>query len=287
MSKAFTKEMQRFYDSEAGAFSVVTPTEFKDSQVTVTGVEKHLFDSFFGDRIKNRKGSVKYLDSKGISPQESFKRHPTGEVIELNLVYKTPTSTELRLYLRSGIFKPVPGDYWCSFIKGGELWLASMSEKFFRILHSGKFSFDLQSRRNEMLEPENDNFQELVNVMVGTKKTSTVKKWGRNPLIAAKAIEVQNFRCELYPNYPNFISRATGNPFMEAHHFIPMKIQDSIGKSLDIVENICSLNPITHRKLHHANFNEIKSDLDCLAKSREKMLTHFEISIDDVYELYA
>ena len=279
--------MQAFYDCQIGAFSTVTPTEFKDSQVTVTGVEKELFDSFFGDKIKLRKGSVKYLTERGISPLENFKRHPTGEVIQLNLVYKTPTSTELRLYLKSEVYKPISGDYWCSFIKDGELWLASMSEKFFRLLHSGEFSFDLQVRRNEILEPENDNFQELANIIVGTKKKVAVSKWGRNPIVSAKAIENSKFKCELYPDYPNFISKVSGNPFMEAHHFIPMKIQGTFDTSLDIVENICSLNPITHRKLHHANFNDIKDDIDKLAKTREKMLEHFKISIDDIYELYA
>lgn len=119
----FNSTHNRFFGSCAGAYSVLTETEFRDSQLTFTKDEFNLANTFYGGRIHC--GPVRH-DPDGARKQ--FRVYPTGEYIELNLVYPKPEREELRLYLseRRG-FKPRSGDIWFLFEREAELFVGSMS----------------------------------------------------------------------------------------------------------------------------------------------------------------
>lgn len=63
-----------------------------------------------------------------------------------------------------------------------------------------------------------------------------------------------------------FTSQFVDNPYMEAHHLIPMAGQDFYENSLDFVGNIIFLCPTCHRKIHHAIDLDKKEMLQVLFK---------------------
>ena len=65
------------------------------------------------------------------------------------------------------------------------------------------------------------------------------------------ALAHAGYKCEYNEKHQSFLSRASGLPYMEAHHLIPMEYYDRFDVSIDIEENIVSLCPNCHREIHH------------------------------------
>jgi hypothetical protein len=42
------------------------------------------------------------------------------------------------------------------------------------------------------------------------------------------------------------------NPYLEAHHLIPLGLEHVLGCKVDFPENIFAINPLWHRAIHHA-----------------------------------
>jgi 5-methylcytosine-specific restriction protein A len=105
-------------------------------------------------------------------------------------------------------------------------------------------------------------------------------KYKRDPEMAALAIAAANHQCEIDEDHNTFTSRRTKQPFVEAHHLVPMQRQDDFGVSLDVPENIVALCPGCHRKLHHARFGDFKNLLQNVFLAREGKLATRDIVID-------
>jgi 5-methylcytosine-specific restriction protein A len=117
--------LQRF-DAEDGAWSVVTPREEYDSQLTVTGEEEAVIEEYFG------KDTI-HIGRVGLDPARAakeFSLHPAGTSIHLNLVFPKPTKRELRLYLSlKRKFKPAALDIWFIYCREDRLFIGFMSQK--------------------------------------------------------------------------------------------------------------------------------------------------------------
>lgn len=101
---------------------------------------------------------------------------------------------------------------------------------------------------------ENDSLKFAVldfSVPVGEKESTNVTRWKRNGIIKKQSIEIAHYECETDKSHQTFISAATGRPYMEGHHAIPIRKQDMFGVSLDIYANIVCLCPVCHRLLHY------------------------------------
>lgn len=105
----FNKLHNEFFNTENGAYSVVTERENFDSQITVTREEKEIILNFFGcDNI--HKGNK---SSNPIGSLKDFLLYPEMDPIKLNLVFPKPNKAELRLYLsKESGFKPNGSDVW-------------------------------------------------------------------------------------------------------------------------------------------------------------------------------
>ncbi|WP_163530749.1 DUF3578 domain-containing protein [Halobacillus ihumii] len=112
--------------------------------------------------------------------------------------------------------------------------------------------------------------------------------WPRNAAIAAEAIRRAHYQCELAPSIPAFTSKHTGQPFMEAHHLVPMHLQSYFEVSLDRAENIVCLSPYAHRLVHHALDIEREIALKKLFQERMEGLKQvgIYISFDELKEAY-
>lgn len=115
-----------YFNTERGAFSIITDRENYDSQVTVTKEEKKIIIDYFQDYTILR-------GNKSLNPEQAAKEfllYPDLERITLNLVYPKPLKSELRLYLSTDHgFKPKGGDIWFIYLNNlNQIVIGSMSE---------------------------------------------------------------------------------------------------------------------------------------------------------------
>ena len=66
---------------------------------------------------------------------------------------------------------------------------------------------------------------------------------------------------------------------MEAHHALPMKLQDRFDRSLDVYANVVCLCPICHRLLHYGIESEKENALNKIYYDRADRLATSGIRI--------
>ena len=79
-----------------------------------------------------------------------------------------------------------------------------------------------------------------------------------NESILAK--QRSKWKCEYNTEHQTFKSSKDNNPYMEAHHLIPMSYQYFFENSIDFADNIICLCPTCHRKIHNAH-KEVKREM--------------------------
>lgn len=121
-----------------------------------------------------------------------------------------------------------------------------------------------------------------------SKENNGKKVYPRNLSYAKKALEKANFSCEADNSHKTFISKATGEQYVEAHHLIPLQFQDEFNYSLDVPANIVSLCPNCHKKLHFASVDDKKEILEKLLENRNNELKNFGIEVrqEELFEIY-
>ena len=113
----------------------------------------------------------------------------------------------------------------------------------------------------------------------------------RDPKIAKTVLKEKNYICEnakyLHKQHFTFIS-VDGNRYQEAHHLIPMKAQKYFDINLDRPENIVSLCPICHKKIHLARKKDRIKILNNMYKIKKKQLhkVGIDITIEDLFNRY-
>lgn len=119
---------------------------------------------------------------------------------------------------------------------------------------------------------------------VQNKKVPT---YPRNSLYSYAAKKRAKWLCEIDSSHRTFDTRS-GKQYMESHHIIPMSAQPFFKYSLDVPENIVSLCPNCHMKIHYADSIIVKNSLEFLHELRINKLTEFGIPVDleDLYKFY-
>ncbi|MEP3346509.1 MAG: hypothetical protein ABJN34_15770 [Litoreibacter sp.] len=281
----FDQRQLDYFNASSGAYSEATEREIYDSQITATDYEALLlFDYFDYDQI--HRGNVKSNPDAASKP---FKIHPSGESVELNLVFPKPGKDELRLYLRKGVFKPREGAVWYLFVRNSEMWLGQMSQTVWR----GRFLEGTDNAEENLLDDDaSADFQQVLNDQSGTARAvpdlvlRSGQHFARSAKVARDAIRNSGFCCEVYPEYPSFTSRVTAKPYVEAHHFIPMGLQGSFASSLDVESNICVLNPTVHRLVHSGVISEVEPVVEQLFEHRKDFVHGIGLVLDDIRNIY-
>lgn len=124
---------------------------------------------------------------------------------------------------------------------------------------------------------QNPNLQESIDYTIESPKRPKTKpekvSFGNRKVYPRSINEAMiskrnsNWTCELNSNHKTFNSSFDDHNFVEAHHLIPMSVQDNYSNSLDFADNIVALCPNCHRLIHHANSTTKK---DAVAKLYEK-----------------
>jgi len=110
----------------------------------------------------------------------------------------------------------------------------------------------------------------------------------RRPAVAAEALQLAKFKCEIDPSHQTFTSHPTGKPYVEAHHLIPFSLQGGYPVSLDVTANIIALCPTCHRRLHHGSIGMKKTDILSLLTDRKERLSEKQLKISklELLKLY-
>ena len=277
----FDKTLCEYFGAEKGAGSRITPRdEGPKGQITITkSYERPIFEEHFGGFLKGKKEEL------GEACLNEFKIFPSGETVRLPILLRPGEQRdELRLYMNAGVFRPASDMFWFAYLKEGYLWLGSLSEAELNQIRIGAY-LNLQDGIQETPE---DNYQNLVNDPRKPKQTTReVTAYQRDSNIAKAVLENSDYICEILPKHPNFISKKSGKPYLEAHHFVPIFEQRRFPEhNLDVRENICILNPYSHRLVHHANYADIEAHIKKLAEPREEFLKELGLSVDRVLKIY-
>jgi len=117
---------------------------------------------------------------------------------------------------------------------------------------------------------------------------SGTSSYKRDAKTAKTAIVTAKYQCEIDASHKDFVSKVTGENYVEAHHLIPMEYQDNFAVSIDVEANIVSLCPSCHKKLHHATFPVVKPLVEQLYDDRKDRLVNCGINISkaDLVRLY-
>lgn len=271
----FGKSQNIKFNSDNGTYSVVTPRENYDSQITATDEEANLLLAFFG-KENIQVGNVKSNPEKA---EQTFYLYPEGKTISLNLVFPKPRKTELRLYLsaRAG-FKPDSEDIWFIFEQNNNLWIGAMNETLWRSQNQ-LLIYDASEGNYQ------DSLQELDAVKLNKLKSRDV--YTRDRKKAIKRMELAGYQCELDNSHDLFLSRSTKKPYLEAHHLVPMSLQKNTTTPLDTLDNIFCLCPYCHRAIHHAEQPTAKAIINKLIDKRPNVLCILNNDISDIYNYYS
>lgn len=111
-------------------------------------------------------------------------------------------------------------------------------------------------------------------------KTNKGYAYPRNPYESLAAKIASGWVCEIDSKHITFISSLDDKPFVEAHHLIPMSVQDDFKNTLDFADNIVSLCPNCHRLVHHSELSTRKNAIIKLFETRKNLYENHGIKID-------
>lgn len=295
----FDETQNNYFGSTLGAYSVVTHREATgDKSVTVDRNEKEVIYHAYPA------GSF----SRGSEDQNHYKTFHIFDPndhshAEASLAIKHPKSEgeELRLYFsRQANFYPKEGEIAAIFMRPGH------SEPFVAVFDRGVFEnlfsedqkvVDYQNAL--LLDEEDDYYQKEVSSPGApvppdsptTPKAAVTKKttgYHRDPNVGKYALTTASHACEYDSTHKTFTSIATGNPFTEAHHFVPLSLQAKFEVNLDVIENVISLCPNCHRAMHFASADEKQRLIEFFYHKRVDALKSAGINVteEEVCKIY-
>lgn len=89
-----------------------------------------------------------------------------------------------------------------------------------------------------------------------------------------------NYNCQIDFSHKSFISKASGHPYVEGHHIIPLNQQPDFEYSLDCYANIIVLCPNCHRFMHHGLEKERREQLITIYEDRAERFSNCGILLD-------
>lgn len=117
------------------------------------------------------------------------------------------------------------------------------------------------------------------------KIIGNTQSYKRSDYNAKKAIIIANYKCDLDNTHETFFAK-NGKPYMEAHHLIPMHVQEQFDVSIDVLANIICLCPNCHKKIHYGM--DIQSELKSLYDKRKELLEKqgIQITFKEIMKFY-
>lgn len=113
-------------------------------------------------------------------------------------------------------------------------------------------------------------------------------KYPRDSFAKEYTKKIAHYKCECDLSHTTFISENDGHQYMEAHHLIPMNAQDHFENSIDFYDNMISLCPTCHRRIHLAEKEDRKHMIEHFYNLRkDKYKAHgIEITLEELLSFY-
>ncbi len=275
----FSAAHSLYFNAKDGAYSRITEREYFDSQITLSDAEAELAVNYFGTTILVGNVGVDKVQAK-----KPFKLFNKNEFVHLNLVYPKPGKNELRLYIsiRAG-YKPPAGHVWFLLIDRNDvLNIGSMVEAQWHRLgqyDEGDVDYQLAIEQDILADSVLEKGQ-IKTITLGERKT-----YYRDTKIAKARFQLAKYRCEFDPSHTTFPS-TKGHPFVEAHHFIGISLQEKYAISLDSVNNVFALCPTCHKAIHYARIDYRSEVVSTLFGQRPKLASKYELTLDQALQFY-
>ncbi|VAW43490.1 hypothetical protein MNBD_CHLOROFLEXI01-2380 [hydrothermal vent metagenome] len=275
----FSTAHRHYFSAKDGAYSRVTEREFFDSQITLSDAEAELAVNYFGTTI--------LVGNVGVDKEQAkkpFKLYKKNEFIYLNLVFPKLGKNELRLYIskRAG-FKPPADHVWFLILdKSDVLNIGSMLETEWRRLgqdDKGDVDYQLAIEQNILVGSDLER-GEIKTITLGERKT-----YYRDPRIARARFELAKYKCEFDSSHTTFPS-TKGHPFVEAHHFIGISLQERFTTPLDTMNNVFALCPTCHKAIHYARIDYRSEVVSVLFRQRPFLATKYALTLDQALQFY-
>ncbi|MEW4973138.1 HNH endonuclease [Bacillus stercoris] len=280
--------------AEVGATSPITLREATgDKSVTLDKFEKTVIKSSYPDMDFPRKGGAGNNDD---SKEFKFFVHPYNDLKNFNLrtvsiVYPKSKGNELRLYFSKSSEFTIDSDTFnhkSNEEKDPHWYIYKRPEDEFPHIGMADLEFldeyTLHFEDDGLLVKEDADdtaYQASLQNELGKKRVLTSSsRFQRNIQESAQALKEANFICEVNPTHETFLSSASGMPYVEGHHLIPLSLQDQFELTIDIKENIVALCPNCHRLLHHGTNDDKEKILFKLWTERKDLLSKRGIKVD-------
>lgn len=264
-----------YFDADDGAYSIVTEDERKKGQITLTETDGEA------------QIAIGHFEALGITiPREASQglRLPvrTSTSIkdwkdaDLTINYPKSQGNELRIYRGAkNAFGYESGDVWYIFVKNNILHVGSMPE--------------IHWHRMGMEDLEDAAYQRAAETGSESPILSTISGvvYRRRPALVTQSLRDAKYQREYSPATALFTSKATGNPYLEAHHLVPLYATSRVGeRSLDVAENIIALAPHWHRAIHSAEEALVMNILRKLTSARPEIMHRCGITVSDLALIY-
>lgn len=290
-----TTQQLSILGAQAGAYSIVTKREATgDRSVTVDKFEKQPLVLHYTLNIFTRKGGGQH---DGKSDRHNFFVHKrnslTGAAIyALAINYAKSLGNELRLYMSSTAeFEGQENDVFFIYSVSGSAHphVGFLEKKVWDNFWSKPSNFTAAVIAGVTRDADDEDYQRSIDAAAaGVPVQSSSMRYPRDPKVALKALKKAVFKCEIDASHNTFISSATGTPYVEAHHLIPMSAQGDFKISLDIMENITALCPNCHRHLHLGKSEtRIKLIMELYSRRRDGLARQgIQTDLSDILKTY-
>lgn len=271
-----------------GAASEITIREATgDKSVTLDELEKRVLECSYPEMNFPRRGGGNRVNEEFQFYIHSYNDLKNSTLASLSIVYPKSTGNEIRLYFRGSSGFTIDSDtfrekhdeglwpHWYIFKKRGEEF------PHIGMCDATYLKMDKRSRLIQEDVIERGYQLDLQNVLAGHKTVYMRSQYKRSIKTAVEALKMANFTCEADPSHETFISAASGHPFVEAHHLIPLSYQEYYRDSIDVKENIVALCPNCHSLIHYGPDADKRKLLLKFLRDRQDSLLHKGIAIDE------
>ena len=281
----FTLTQKRFFNAKMGAGSIVTEDEASNSQITLVKDEVEVLHTIIPPVSITREGVNKNPKAKKVTFYNLSSQSSVD--LNLNLPKPDPKKKETRIYLsKVAGFKPTMGEYWFLFVDANTdklvignvdeaTWIASggtTDPKYTSITRPIKSALPIVDEDDQKYQVDVNNTDPLAS------KSVIYKKENRSSSVKETSLRQAKYQCEIDSSHTTF-SATTGNPYVEAHHLVPLSQTTLLGINLDLVENIVCLCPNCHCAVHYAEKSERLDYLSKLYTLRVAILKSKGISV--------
>ncbi|MDA5605118.1 HNH endonuclease [Enterobacter sp. PI-10] len=283
-----TQEQLDLLGAEAGAYSFVTAREATgDKSITLDSNEKKILATHYNLLNFSRRGTFQASHSEDrrlfYILNKKFNSFTEGYLLA---VYPKSHGLELRLYMNKAL------DFYGN---TGDIFIIYTRENFNYpvvgfIPQNTWHDFQNEIENNFIIRKTDINDEKYQTAILFSDASPRAERRiltpGRDVSKAKQALIRENYHCELDLSHKTFISPISGNPFMEAHHLIPLHSQDYFKTSLDNPLNIVSLCPNCHKMIHFGPRENKIEALNILYLRHQNAMNKYGVDFNLLCSLY-